>query len=43
MTSQVGTNFRRFQNCRDAQVPEKSGFPDFSSQLKFFPDFLFMV
>ena len=36
MTSQVGTNFRRFQNCRDAQVSEKS-------QLKFFPDFLFMV
>ena len=28
---------------RDAKVPEKSGFPDFSSQLKIFPDFLFMT
>ena len=28
---------------RDAKVAEKSGFPDFSSQLKIFPDFLFMT
>ena len=27
----------------DAKVPEKSGFSDFSSQLKSFPDFLFMT
>ena len=29
--------------CRDAKVPKKSGYSDFLSQLKIFPDFIFMT